>query len=207
VLTPVISRAVIKRGTRFILKLGENEVEYNKDFKLFLHTKLSNPHYPPEIQAECTLVNFTVTQKGLEDQLLALVVRKERPDLASKKAGIVQQSNQFKVQLAALEDEILIKLAAAEGDVTEDRDLIEGLEEAKRVSTEVTEKLEEGAKTNATIEETSENFRSVASRGSLLFFLMNSLHKMHTYYMYERASQRTPKFLAPLLTLPLAGTR
>jgi dynein heavy chain len=35
-------------------------VEYNKNFKLFLHTKLSNPHYPPEIQAETTLINFTV---------------------------------------------------------------------------------------------------------------------------------------------------
>ena len=185
VLTPVISRAIIKRGTRQIVKLGENEVEYNKNFRLFLHTKLSNPHYPPEIQAETTLVNFTVTLKGLEDQLLALVVRKERPDLASQKAALIQQENQFKVQLASLEDQILIQLAAAEGDITEDRDLIEGLEEAKRVSTEVNQKLEEGAKTNEKINETSEAFRSVAARGSLLFFLMNDLHKIHTYYMYS----------------------
>ena len=185
VLTPVISRAIIKRGARTILKLGENEVEYNKDFRLFLHTKLSNPHYPPEVQAETTLVNFTVTLKGLEDQLLSLVVRKERPDLASQKAALIQQENQFKVQLAALEDQILIQLTAAEGDITEDRDLIEGLEEAKRVSIEVNEKLEEGHKTNAKVNETSEAFRSVASRGSLLFFLMNDLHKINTYYMYS----------------------
>jgi dynein heavy chain len=48
-------------------------VEFHKDFQLYLHTKLSNPHYPPEIQAEATLINFTVTAAGLEDQLLALV--------------------------------------------------------------------------------------------------------------------------------------
>ncbi|GMH98843.1 hypothetical protein TrLO_g14194 [Triparma laevis f. longispina] len=185
VLMPVISRAVIKRGSRQIIKIGENEVEYNKDFKLFLHTKLSNPHYPPEVQAETTLVNFSVTLQGLEDQLLALVVRKERPDLASQKAALIQQENQFKVKLKGLEDQILVQLAAAEGDVTEDRELIEGLEEAKRVSTEVSQKLEEGAKTNEKINETSEAFRSVASRGSLLFFLMNDLHKIHTYYMYS----------------------
>lgn len=34
-----------------------------RSFRLFLHTKLSNPHYPPEIQAETTLINFTVTEK------------------------------------------------------------------------------------------------------------------------------------------------
>ncbi len=43
--------------------MGDKEVEYNKNFRLFLHTKLSNPHYPPEIQAETTLINFTVTEK------------------------------------------------------------------------------------------------------------------------------------------------
>lgn len=47
----------------------------------WLQTKLSNPHYKPEIAAQTTLVNFCVTEKGLEDQLLALVVDHERPDL------------------------------------------------------------------------------------------------------------------------------
>jgi dynein heavy chain len=74
VLGPVIQRAGIKRGKKFILKIGDAEVEFHPMFRLFLHTKLSNPHYPPEIQAETTLVNFTVTEKGLEDQILALVV-------------------------------------------------------------------------------------------------------------------------------------
>ena len=43
VLNPVIQRAVIKRGKKSYIKLGDTEVEFNKNFKLFLHTKLSNP--------------------------------------------------------------------------------------------------------------------------------------------------------------------
>jgi len=39
----------------------------HKTFRLFLQTKLSNPHYPPEIQAEAVLINFTVTEIGLGD--------------------------------------------------------------------------------------------------------------------------------------------
>ena len=84
----------------------------------------SQPPPPLLCLPQTTLVNFTVTPAGLEDQLLALVVRKERPDLARKKAALVQQQNRFTIQIRQLEDDILQKLASAEGDVTENRDLI-----------------------------------------------------------------------------------
>ncbi len=52
---------------------------------MILQTKLANPHYKPEMQAQATLINFTVTRDGLEDQLLAEVVATERPDLERTK--------------------------------------------------------------------------------------------------------------------------
>lgn len=52
---------------------------------MILHTKYFNPHFKPEMQAQCTLINFLVTRDGLEDQLLASVVAKERPDLEQLK--------------------------------------------------------------------------------------------------------------------------
>lgn len=70
--------------SRFI-KIGDKECEYNPKFRLILHTKLANPHYQPELQAQATLINFTVTRDGLEDQLLASVVSMERPDLEQLK--------------------------------------------------------------------------------------------------------------------------
>jgi dynein heavy chain len=184
-LMPVVQRATSKRGTKQFLKLGDDEVELNPNFQLYMHTKLANPHYPPEIQAEATLVNFTVTPGGLEDQLLTLVVRKERPDMAAKKAALIQQANQCMVKIADLEDEILGRLAAAEGDITEDIDLIEGLENAKATSNEVNKILDDGKKTAKQINMTSEKYRPTARRGSQLFFLMNRLSMVHTYYIYS----------------------
>lgn len=69
------------------IKMGDKEVEYNREFRLLLHTKLANPHYKPEMQAQTTLINFTVTRDGLEDQLLAEVVKAERPDLEQLKVS------------------------------------------------------------------------------------------------------------------------
>ena len=97
VLDPLIGRNTIKKGK--YIKFGDKEVEYDNRFRLILQTKLANPHYPPEIQAQTTLINFTVTQEGLEDQLLADVVIHERPDLEKTKAELTTQQNEFKIKL------------------------------------------------------------------------------------------------------------
>ena len=81
------------------IKIGDKEIEYNPSFFLILQTKLANPHYKPEMQAQTTLINFTVTRDGLEEQLLAAVVRKERPDLEKLKSELTHQQNEFKITL------------------------------------------------------------------------------------------------------------
>ena len=86
VLDPLLGRNTIKRGRA--IKLGDKEIDYSPQFRLILHTKLGNPHYKPETQAQTTLINFTVTRDGLEDQLLAAVVGKERKDLEETKAAL-----------------------------------------------------------------------------------------------------------------------
>mmetsp|Transcript_14602 Transcript_14602/g.45793 ORF Transcript_14602/g.45793 Transcript_14602/m.45793 type:complete len:4603 (+) Transcript_14602:85-13893(+) len=188
VLAPVIQRATIKRGRTLYVKVGDSEVEFHPDFRLYLHTKLSNPHYPPEIQAETTLINFTVTQAGLSDQLNVLVLGKERADLSEMSEVLVKQQTGFKIKMGELEDEILDRLANAEGDITEDVELIEGLEETKRISTDITKKSAVAKETQASIEITSRKYKSVADRSSMLFFLMSDLAKIHSYYVYSLAA-------------------
>eukprot|EP00878_Enallax_costatus_P020623 GHUV01021808.1.p1 GENE.GHUV01021808.1~~GHUV01021808.1.p1 ORF type:complete len:1441 (+),score=543.76 GHUV01021808.1:4290-8612(+) len=185
VLNPVITRSTFKKGRNMYVKIGDKDVEYNKNFRLFLHTKLSNPHYPPEIQAETTLINFTVTEQGLEDQLLALVVNKERPDLEETKTQLIIQNTEFTIKLKQLEDELLYKLSTAEGDITEDVALIESLEESKRVATEISEKVVEARDTEVAINDSRNKYRPVAERGAMLFFLLNSLNKIHAFYQYS----------------------
>ena len=48
-----------------------------------------NPHYLPEICIKVTIINFTVTLHGLEDQLLGDVVKLERPDLEEQRSQLI----------------------------------------------------------------------------------------------------------------------
>jgi len=78
-----------------------------------LQTKLINPHYKPETAAQCTIINFIVTESGLEDQLLALVVRVEKPEVEQQKEELVNRQNEFKITLAKLESDLLKNLSDA----------------------------------------------------------------------------------------------
>merc|ERR1719335_1034947 len=86
---PVLLRQTFKKGGTTFIKLGESTIEYSKDFKFYLTTKLRNPHYLPEVAVKVTLINFMITSTGLQDQLLNIVVSKERPELAEEKTKLV----------------------------------------------------------------------------------------------------------------------
>ncbi|XP_022235446.1 dynein beta chain, ciliary-like, partial [Limulus polyphemus] len=183
VLDSVIGRNTIKKGRA--IKIGDKEVEYNEDFKLILHTKLANPHYKPEMQAQTTLINFTVTRDGLEDQLLAKVVSKERPDLEQLKANLTKQQNDFKIKLKELEDSLLSRLSAAEGNFLGDTALVENLEITKRTAAEIEIKVAEARETEVEINETREVYRPAATRSSLLYFILNDLNKINPIYQFS----------------------
>lgn len=41
-------------------------MELAKEFKLFMTCRLANPSFSPELSAKTTIIDFTVTQSGLE---------------------------------------------------------------------------------------------------------------------------------------------
>nr|XP_021499024.1 dynein heavy chain 9, axonemal [Meriones unguiculatus] len=183
VLGPLLGREVIKKG-RFI-KIGDKECEFNPKFRLILHTKLANPHYQPELQAQATLINFTVTRDGLEDQLLAAVVCMERPDLEQLKSDLTKQQNGFKITLKTLEDNLLSRLSSASGNFLGETALVENLEITKKTAAEVDDKVQEAKLTEVKINEAREHYRPAAARASLLYFILNDLSKIHPMYQFS----------------------
>ncbi|XP_045523813.1 dynein beta chain, ciliary [Pieris brassicae] len=186
VLDPLLGRNLIKKGRA--IKIGDKEVEYSPNFRLILHTKLANPHYKPEMQAQTTLVNFTVTRDGLEDQLLAEVVKAERPDLEELKAELTKQQNEFKIQLKKLEDDLLSRLSSAGENILGDTALIENLETTKKTAADIEKKVSEAKVTSHQIDQAREFYRPAAARASLLYFILNDLNTINPIYQFSLKS-------------------
>ncbi|PIO34802.1 hypothetical protein AB205_0116430, partial [Aquarana catesbeiana] len=106
-LAPILNKSVAKVGGKLQIRLGDKDFMYNPEFRFYITTKLSNPHYTPEISSQTTIVNFAVKEQGLEAQLLGSVVKKERPELEDQKQSLVLNIAAGKRKLQDLEDEIL----------------------------------------------------------------------------------------------------
>ncbi|KAJ9460839.1 Dynein beta chain [Diplonema papillatum] len=185
ILEPILGRMIIKRDSRYTIKLGDKECAYDPNFKLYLQTRLSNPHYKPELNAQATLINFMVTPEGLEDQLLAVVVNKERPDLEESRVTLIRRINMMTIELESCEENLLAALAAATGDILENQTLVENLEVTKKKAAEISKSMVEAHEMQAAISLSRKTYTSVAVRGSLLFFQIDQLAKISHMYQYS----------------------
>uniref|UniRef100_H2YSE0 AAA+ ATPase domain-containing protein n=1 Tax=Ciona savignyi TaxID=51511 RepID=H2YSE0_CIOSA len=157
ILDPILLHQTFKQSGMEYVKLGENTVQYSHDFKLYITTRMRNPHYLPEVSVKVTLINFMITPIALEDQLLRLVAAKERPELEEKKSELI------------LEDETAIRI----------------LSESRQLSEEISTKQEITSKTEVELDSTRNGYKPVAIHSSILFFVISELANIDPMYQYS----------------------
>uniref|UniRef100_A0A673A977 Dynein axonemal heavy chain 12 n=1 Tax=Sphaeramia orbicularis TaxID=375764 RepID=A0A673A977_9TELE len=184
-LEPLLLKQIFKQGGVDCIRLGESVVEYSADFRFYITTKLRNPHYLPELATKVSLLNFMITPEGLEDQLLGIVVAKERPELEEERNALILQSAANKRQLKEIEDKILETLQSSEGNILEDESAIQILDSAKIMSNEITKKQQIAEKTEIKIAESREGYRPIAKHSSILFFSIADLTNIDPMYQYS----------------------
>ncbi|XP_013912661.1 PREDICTED: dynein heavy chain 12, axonemal isoform X2 [Thamnophis sirtalis] len=184
-LEPLLLRQTFKQGGMDCIRLGETIIEYSFDFKFYITTKLRNPHYLPELATKVSLLNFMITPEGLEDQLLGIVVAKERPELEEERNALILQSAANKKQLKDIENKILETLQSSEGNILEDESAITILDSAKIMSNEITKKQQIAEKTEIKIAQSREGYRPIAKHSSVLFFSIADLANIDPMYQYS----------------------
>ncbi|NWX90356.1 DYH10 protein, partial [Nothoprocta pentlandii] len=189
---PVIDNVLEKnikvaQGRTFIV-LGDKEVDYDSNFRLYLNTKLANPKYSPSVFGKAMVINYTVTLKGLEDQLLSVIMGYERRELEEQRESLIQETSENKNLLKDLEDSLLRELATSTGNMLDNMDLVQTLEETKSKATEVTEKLNLAEKTAVDIDQLRDGYRPAAKRGAILFFVLSEMALVNIMYQYSLVS-------------------
>ncbi|XP_043276048.1 dynein axonemal heavy chain 5-like [Venturia canescens] len=187
VLNNLLEKNFIKIGSSFKVKFGDKEVDVNKDFRLYITTKLPNPSYTPENFARTSIIDFTVTMNGLQDQLLGRVILIEKNELETERTKLITDVTINKRKIKELESNLLHKLTIVQGSLIEDIELMSVLNDTRRTAIEVNEKLHTARETETKINAAREEFRPVAIRGSVLYFLVTDMAQVNCMYQTSLA--------------------
>lgn len=167
----ILERNLIRSGRSYRVVYGDKEIDFSEKFTLYFTTKLPNPNYTPETYAKTSIIDFTVTHRGLEEQLLGRVIMREKQELETERAKLLevrgvlslylclnddnsisapltsiphrlqQDINSNKKKMKQLEDNLLQRLTSTKGSLVDDESLIEVLKVTKNTAEEVNEKL------------------------------------------------------------------
>jgi dynein heavy chain len=183
-LDPVLIKNIFKKGNTTYLQMGEKTLEFSDNFRFYLTTKLRNPHYMPEVCTKITLVNFVITKEGLNDQLLGILVKMERPELEEARDRLITQSAEDAKIQQDLERQILNVLKDAKN-ILEDASAIEILTRAKTKSNEIAEQQEAAKITQKNISEARSKYILASEEASCLFFVVSVLVNIDPMYQYS----------------------
>lgn len=181
----ILEKNIFKQKGKQLIKFGDGIIEYNSNFRFYITTCLKNPHYLPETAVMVTLLNFTITEQGLREQLLATVVVQERPDLQQKKESLIVESAKNRNALYNAETKILQVLSSAEQNILEDENAINILTSSKALSEDIQAKQVIAISTEVEIDTARQAYIPVAKHSAVLFFCISELSNIEPMYQYS----------------------
>jgi dynein heavy chain len=118
----VVSKATyVENGVTKIV-LGSRALDFDASFRLFLTTKMANPHFLPEVNIKLSVINFTVTFDGLDEQLLAEVVQNLEPQVEATRDQLIIEISGTKNEQFQLQSSILTSLAESNSETILDNE-------------------------------------------------------------------------------------
>ncbi|CAG9329916.1 unnamed protein product [Blepharisma stoltei] len=185
ILDPILSKNFYEENGVNLVKIGDTQKQCDPRFKFYMATRLVNPHYGPEIASRVTILNFTITQEGLIEQLLSLVCMKELPKESKDRNFLVIQNASFMKKLQEIEDQILKMLQSAGDTILDDENLINQLTVSKDTAEEIEKKLQTSRTNEQRILEFQSNYRPVADLSSVLYFCVSDMVNIDPMYFFS----------------------
>ncbi|XP_067120586.1 dynein axonemal heavy chain 3-like isoform X3 [Centruroides vittatus] len=185
ILDPILLKQTFKSSENEFIQLNEDIIEYSPNFKMYMVTKLYDPHYSASVQDKVTILNFTPTKFGMEIRLLSIVSAKERSELEKERNNLIAKSAENKKKLKELEDRILEILSSSQGNILEDETAIRILSSSKTLSEDIIGRQKTMAAAQQEIDNACKCYLPIASCSTVIFFCIMSLASINSMYRFS----------------------
>ena len=147
-------------------------------------TRDSSCHFTPDLCSRVTFLNFTITPSSLQNQILSIILKSERPEVDKAKEDLIKAQRDFKLQLRQLEEDLLSALNS-EGNLLENDKVMSRLEDIKKKSHDISEEINKSDEVMNQLQSTMNEYMPIATMGSRIFFALDSLDTIFYLYKYS----------------------
>ncbi len=182
---PILRKDLQRQGPRWCVTIGEKTIDFSENFRLFLVTRNPMMEIPPDAMPLVAQVNFSVTRSGLEGQLLGKTIQHEKPELERQKSELLASEEEMKVRLSGLEKQLLEQLASSQGNILENKALIQALTDTKTSSLEIMNALKNSHEVQAKLDQERDVYRGFARSAANVYFLVQTLKSLNYMYQFD----------------------
>ena len=185
ILNSVLNKEVLKQGGRTLIRVGDHEIDFNENFRLFMITRDANARFTPDICSRVTFVNFTVTPASLENQCLMIFLKQERPEVETKRLNLLKLQGEFIIKLRQLEDDLLNKLSNMKGNILDNEDMIKTLETLKTEAKKVMDDMSKSDQVLREVESVTSEYQELAQITSKIYFSLQNMGQVYSFYQFS----------------------
>ncbi|XP_014599968.1 PREDICTED: dynein heavy chain 7, axonemal-like [Polistes canadensis] len=181
----VLLKNIYKIGDDWYLKIGRIITKYSLNFRLYVTTRLSNPHYLPHVYSKLIVIDFSLPCEALQDKLLNIIIRKEKLELQEQFENIWIQDTINKEALKLQEDKILSTLSSTSTNIIEDEKAIMILDSSKTLSLNIIKKQEQAEIMKNEINIVRSTYTQYTKFCAGLFTTLNALSNLDHMYRFS----------------------
>ena len=184
IMNSLLNKEIHKQGGRNLIRIGDQEIDFSPTFNMFMVTRDSSCHFTPDLCSRVTFLNFTITPSSLQNQILSIILKSERPEVDKAKEDLIKAQRDFKLQLRQLEEDLLSALNS-EGNLLENDKVMSRLEDIKKKSHDISEEINKSDEVMNQLQSTMNEYMPIATMGSRIFFALDSLDTIFYLYKYS----------------------
>eukprot|EP00939_MAST-03C_sp_MAST-3C-sp1_P001116 g1116.t1 len=174
-----------KKNGAEVVRLGENEYTFSKRFRLYMVSFDHSPLLPVFAHAHCQVVHCALDPSSIESQILWLLARLERPDLAERKCTMSLRASSLSMREGDLWRSILENVTERNEEITENKELTLLLESIKKEKSDVDRDLASISSEMTLVNDGIAKFRPLAVRAILIYRIANKLKRIDPNYVYS----------------------
>lgn len=185
ILYPLMRREVTVSGGRTMIEMGDRSVDFNDNFMLVVVSTSAEHDIAISAKGFVSPVVFNMSQDALENEILDLVVRNEIPETEERLEAVRLTETSLRLDLIQLEDNILESLSTADGNLLENKGLLNLLQVTKDKVSGISDALSKSEEASSELCEEKDKFRSFAQYASKIFTLVQNLGSLKTAYQFS----------------------